>query len=341
MNGTCVNLIGTDSPNFDFPEGDPTRFKYLISREKIADTLSFFPRDSFEFYSQCVGAMKIGSLARRVLTRRMCEENSAQDTEVVWESAGRTKVYFVDSGYGGDRCVGGWAEFGRAVGGKVILLLHEPKIIPVTVSSEKEPEQQIAEYIRRECEGLNIPPDNVGHDATGRGSLGTFIARVWSAMTNPIESGGAPTDRPVSLDTYVVDTKESRNGVPMRRLKSCNEHYVKRVTEFWFSVRYTVQAQQLRGLSSDTMEEFCQREWDRVKGDKIELETKLDMKDRIGRSPDLADWAAGIVEMARRKGFQISKLANEPEQMRTALDWLIELTKKTRDMHKGKQLVYR
>jgi hypothetical protein len=150
MNGTCVNLVGTDSPNFDFPETEPTRFKYLISREKIADTLSFFSKDSSEYYSQCVGTMRIASLARRVLTRRMCEENLALETEVVWESPNRIKIYFVDSGYGGDRCIGGWGEFGRVVGGKLVLLLHEPKIIPISVNSEKEPEQQIAEYVRKE-----------------------------------------------------------------------------------------------------------------------------------------------------------------------------------------------
>src|SRR6185295_14856319 len=40
MNGRCVNLIGLDSPNMDFPEDQPTRYKYLISRKKIQETLS-------------------------------------------------------------------------------------------------------------------------------------------------------------------------------------------------------------------------------------------------------------------------------------------------------------
>lgn len=331
MNGICVNLIGTDSPNFDFPS--PTRFKYLISREKIAETLSFFPRDSFEYYSQCVGAMKIGSLARRVLTRRLCEQGKALETEVNWEGSPRTRVYFVDSSYGGDRCVAGYGEFGKIVGGKIILFLYPPNIIPISAKADKEPEQQIAEYVKRECEGLNIQPENMGHDSTGRGSLGTFLARVWSAHTNPIEAGGAPTDRPVSLDHFLKDPK---TGV--RRLKLCKEHYVKIVTEFWFSVRYAVEASQVRGMTEDTMEEFCQREWDRVKDDRIEIETKAEMKERIGRSPDLADWAAGIVEMARRRGFQIARLANEVERG-SATEWLDKLRRQNRDMLARKQLV--
>jgi hypothetical protein len=337
MDGACVNLIGTDSPNLDFPADKPTRFKYLISREKIAETASFFAKDSFEYYSQCVGAMKIGSLARRVLTRRMCEEGKALDTNIAWEGSSRTSVYFVDSSYGGDRCVGGWGEFGKCVDRKVRLLLHPPVIIPISARVDKEPEQQIAEFVRRECEGLNIPPQNMGHDATGRGSLGTYLARVWSAETNPVESGGSPTERPVSADTFTNEPGKRGQTRIGRRLKLCNEHYVKRISEFWFSVRYAVQSSQIRGMTQDTMEEFCQREWDRVKDDKIEIESKLDMKDRIGRSPDLADWAAGIVEMARRKGFVIAKLENN-EGKSNSLQWFADLAAEQARLNQAREL---
>jgi hypothetical protein len=212
-------------------------------------------------------------------------------------------------------------------------MLHQPSIIPISVKSAKEPEEQIAEFVRRECEGNNIPPENMGHDSTGRGTLGTYLARTWSAMTNPIEAGGQPTDRPVTSDMFIVDPKTKT-----KRLKLCKEHYVKLVTEFWFSVRYTVEAGQLRGLTEETMEEFCQREWDRVKDDKIELETKNDMKERIGRSPDLADWCAGIVEMARRRGFMIKKMVNE--SAKTASYNLDDLARKQRTLNQSKEISY-
>ncbi len=335
MGGTCVNLIGTDSPNFDFPEDQPTRFKYLISRDKIADTVSFFGKDSFEYYSQCVGAFKIGNMARRVLTRRICEQGLALDKDVIWKYANRTKVYFVDAAYGGDRCVAGHAEFGETTDGKTRLLLHPPNIIPISASGDKEPEQQISEYVKAECEGLGIPPQNMGHDATGRGSLGTYLARVWSALTNPIESGGMPTERPVSADIFIIDPKTG-----IRRLKTCREHYIKLVTEFWFSVRYTVEASQLRGMTEETMEEFCMRQWDIGTNDRRVIESKIDMKDRIGRSPDLADWVAGIVEMARRRGFVISKLANETQQTNPTPEYLAELAARRAKMERAKELNY-
>jgi hypothetical protein len=332
MGGICVNLIGTDSPNFDFPEDQPTRFKYLISRQKIAETVSFFPKNSFEYYSQCVGCMKIGSMARRVLTRRMCEQGKALETEVMWKNSNRTRIYFVDSAYGGDRCVAGWGEFGLNHLNQMLLMLHPPSLVPISAASKKEPEEQIAEFVRAECTSLGIPPENMGHDATGRGSLGTYIARVWSANTNPVEAGGAPTDRPVNQDTFIHDPKTK-----VRRLKTCKEAYVKLVTEFWFSVRCTVQAGQLRGLTEETMDEFCMREWENAPGDRKMVESKEEMKERIGRSPDLADWAAGVVEMARRKGFQISKLSNE-EAEKPYNDWLGALKANQKKLNERNQL---
>jgi hypothetical protein len=333
MNGICVNLIGTDSPNFDFPADKPTRFKYLISREKIAETLSFFPKDSFEYYSQCVGCMKIGAMARRVLTRRMCEQGEALKTDVIWKNSNRIRVYFVDAGYGGDRCVAGWAEFGHDMNGKLIFMAHPPAIIPISMTANKEPEQQIAEYVKEDCESLGIPPGNMGHDATGRGSLGTYLARVWSAQTNPIESGGNPTDRPVDQDTYIIDPKTK-----VRRLKTCKEAYVKLVTEFWFSVRLAVQAGQVRGMTEEVMEEFCMREWENVAGDRKMVEAKKEMKERIGRSPDLGDFFSGALEMARRKGFLISKLSNESVVSNANSNWLENMKHKQELLLKKQQL---
>lgn len=332
MNGLCVNLIGTDSPNFDFPT-DKQPFKYLIDAKKIAATLTMFTKDSWEYYSQCVGVFKIGTMARRVLTRRVCEENGALRSDVVWEGE-RTRVHAVDAAYGGDRCVGGWAEFGKTIDGKMVLHIHPQVIIPISLKSPKEPEEQIAEHVRRECDANRIPPENMGHDSTGRGTLGTYLARVWSPMTNPIEFGGQPTDRPVTSDMFIRDPK---TGV--RRLKLCKEHYVKFVTELWFTVRYAVEAGQIRGLSEEAMEEFCQREWDRVSGDRIEIETKGDMKERIGRSPDLADHVAILVEMARRKGFTISKVINEKAQEASST-FMEDLARNHRKMLESKELQF-
>lgn len=333
MDGICVNLIGLDSPSFDFPN-EPNKFPYLINKRKIDETLAFFPKDSYEYYAQCVGSMKIGTLARRVLTRRICEDGKALSHDVIWEGGNRTKIYAVDAGYGSDRCVGGWAEFGKAVGGQTVLLLHPQSIIPVSARIEKEPEQQIAEFVRKECEANGVPPENMAFDSTGRGSLGTFLARVWSDKCNPIEFGGSPTDRPMSLDEYIVDPKTKQ-----RRPKTAKECVDRFVGELWFAVRFAIQAGQIRGLSREAMEEGCMREWDIVSNDRKSVETKTVMKERVGRSPDLMDQVAIIVEIARRKGFQISKLANESTTPNKT-NALLSLSRQQQALIRSKELVF-
>ncbi len=302
MNGRCVNLIGLDSPNMDF-EGTP--YKYLISRKKIEETLSFFSKDSVEYYSQCVGSMKIGTMEKRVIYRALCLKFGAYDQAVWSGGTPNIKLASLDSAYGGDRCVLTTGEFGLDIDGKQILHVDPPVLVPISVKSDLIAEDQISTFCKEYCERLKIPPDNFFHDSTGRGTLGTSLARIWSAQTNPVEFGGSPTDRPVSLDLFILDPLTKQ-----RRLKTCREHYSKFVTELWFSVRYAIEARQLRNMSEEVVDEGAMRKWKPVKLDKKELETKEDMKERVGRSPDLFDSLAILVEGARRRGFTISKLAN-------------------------------
>lgn len=110
------------------------------------------------------------------------------------------------------------------------------------------------------------------------------------------------------MDMWIIDKTTG-----LKRLKLCDEHYSKLVTEFWYSLRISIEADQIRGLHEDVMNELCMREWSRVTDSKIEAESKLDMKLRIRKSPDLGDWAAIILEGARRLGFVISKLGSNRE----------------------------
>lgn len=310
MNGKCVNLVGTDSPNFDFPAGEPTRYKYLISKEKIENTLSFFPKDSVEYYSNCIGVMKIGVLARRVVTRDMCIQFNAQK-EAIWDGSPRIKIAALDAAYSGDRCVLGHIEFGRDENGEQVISYNPIVIVPVVVRQDMIAEDQIAIFVKQYCLENEIAPENFYHDSTGRGSLGTSLARIWSNLCNPVEFGGSPTDRPVSADLYIDDPKTNQ-----RRHKTCKEHYFNFVSELAFSLRYVIEGRQMRNLPTDVMEELCLRKWDKVRSDKIQVEPKSGtaakpgMKQRVGFSPDLADYASIALEGARRRGFVIKKLGS-------------------------------
>ncbi len=334
LGGRTINLVGTDSPNFDTPSPN---LSYLIDQKMIDGVVSFYTKDSSQYWSKCMGVRRTGMFAHRVITIKLCEQFRAFD-KVIWKGTPTTKVYAFDpafGGIGGDRCVGGGAEFGLDIEGKVILLIHPPVIIPVSVRYDMPAEDQIATYVMNDCVRMNIPPENVFFDSTARGGgIVAAFARIWSPAVNPVEFGGKATERPVTLDHFIKDAQTGQ-----RRLKKCSEEYSKFVTELWFSVRYAIESGQVRELSREVAEEGCQREWIEVSGGRTELETKGDMKERTGRSPDLFDQLAIAVEGARRKGFAISKLANaEAEEADHA--WLDELARKAQERRSTHQLIY-
>lgn len=329
--GRTINLVGSDSPNFDEPKN---QYPYLIDESDISYIEGVWGRESHEMYNQALGIRKPGLNARRVITREMCQNFGAHE-KAIWGSESRVKIYAVDAAYGGDRCVAGWGEFGLDVNQKQILRVQMPRVIPISVKSDKMPEDQIAEFISQDCGQNEIPPSHVFHDSTGRGSLGTAIARIWSADTNPVEFGGNPTERPVCSDLFIWDEK-----LQSKRLKRCDEHYSKFVTELWFSVRYTIEGRQMRELPKEVMEEGCSREWMRVKKDKTEIESKVDTKKRMGKSPDLFDWVAIIVEGARRLGFQIARLENEQRQLTQDYVWKKRLRQQSVQLRRSYTLDY-
>lgn len=334
-NGRTINLIGTDSPNFDFPADQPKKFWYLIGRKEIADVEAFYRKNSLQYYSQALGIRKTGILEHRVLPKEICEQFKAFEP-VVWKGGNLTKVYGIDPAYGGDRCVAGIIQFGEDINGKQVISVEYTTVIPIVPDPMRNAEDQIAVFVKHDCERNGVNPENVFYDSTGRGTLGTSFARAWSAYTNTIEFGGSPTTRPVCLDLYIYD-----EDLKQRRLKRCDEHYSKFVTELAFSVRYLVESEQLKNLPPEVADECGMREWGYVRGNKIEVEPKSETKKRMNRSPDLADFLAVAVEGARRLGFQISKMESPKNATSTTNDfWREQVRVRQEKLRESYSLTY-
>ena len=305
--GICLQLPGSDCPNMDVPPGQSPPYPFLITREAIESDISFYGKDSLQYTMMDEGRMPRGQGSRRVLTRAMCVKFNATGTPI-WLNGERVHIGALDAAYrgiGGDRCIFTEMQFGKGVvGNQDIIAMIEQVNVPIMVSLTESPEDQIALFVKELCENRGIPPQNFGFDSTGRGSLMSAFARLWSAHVVPIEFGGRATDRKVSNEIDIL----------------CKDYYSKFVTELWFSVEKCIQSGQMRGLTNDVIEEGCQREWKMTTGNKQEVETKADMKLKMGRSPDLFDSLACGVEMARRLGFQISKLASE-DSLASDLKW--------------------
>lgn len=347
--GICIQLVGTESPNLDGKLGIP-----LITQEAIDRDIAFYGKDSLQFTMMNLGMMPRGQGSRRVITRQMCLKFGAMEPPI-WRDMNRVKIGFLDAAYrgvGGDRCVFGHLEFGAegandptALGLQVaenlvnqstplsnkkqILALIELLIVPIKVvdtiaKKVEEVEDQITLFCMNQCAMRGIPPENFFYDSGMRTSLVSSITRLWSVLTNPIDCGGIPSERMVSEGIDVL----------------CKDYYSKKVTELWFSVRLIIEAQQFRGMQDEVMMEGCAREWKMVGKNKIEVETKDEMKLKTGRSPDLFDALAIGVEGARQRGFQIGKLAKAIRKKPGEHDWRDALRDKVRQMTAGKQLNY-
>lgn len=305
LDSRTICLYGPDSPNItDTPKN---QYRGLLTENAIERVIAGYGKDSHHYYSQCLGIRKSGLNARRVITKALCRQMNAFD-DVTWEGKPTIKIAACDAAYGGtggDLCVAGHIEFGKDVSGKTILLVHAPSIVPISLRNEQSAEDQISAWVKFYCESHGVPPENFFFDATGRGSLGPSLARIWSNLIQPVEFGGSPTERPVSLDAYIYDEKTRS-----RRLQTCKEAYSKFVTELWWTARLVIESGQMRGLPENVCEQGCAREWKLVAGGKTEIEPKSDMRERCGYSPDYFDWLVTAIEGARRRGFQVSKLSN-------------------------------
>lgn len=288
--GICVQLVGSDSPNLDGQLGIP-----IIDQKAIDADIAFYGKESLQFTMMDEGRMPRGQGLRRVITRQMCYKFGAME-EAIWKDDKRTRIGFLDAAYGsvgGDRCVYGELEFGLDPNGRQLLQLLKTMIVPVSVEVNELPEDQIAMFVKAQCEASNIPPQQFGFDSTGRGTLVGAFGRLWSPNVVPIEFGGRPSERQVTW-------------IPSDQKITCREYYSKFVSELWYSVALIIQSSQFRGMTEEMMAEGSMREWGIVGANKIEVEPKDKMKVKTGRSPDLFDALVSGVEMARRLGFVIT-----------------------------------
>lgn len=345
--GVCIQFPGSDSPNNDVPVDQPPPYPFLMTREQMEQDAQMWGKDDWHYTMFNDGRMPRGQGSRRVITKQLCRQHGALD-KPQWLNSNRTKITFLDAAYravGGDRCVFGQLEFGYEskleddLGANIaqaivsqngeqpnrnmILALVDLTVIPIKADDFKSPEDQIVMFVKKQHEDRGIPPDNFFFDAGMRTSLVTAFGRLWTPKVNSLDFGGKPTERRVSADIDV----------------SCRDYYSKFVTELWYSVRLIIEAGQFRGMTEDVMAEGCSREWKTVGGNKIEVETKSEMKEKTGKSPDLFDALVCGVEGARQKGFIIKRLGFRRKTPADEL-WKQEIKKKAVTLWRSKQLNY-
>lgn len=341
MGGRCVNLVGTDSPNFDVPEGQPEPFKRLVGRKFAKRIAADYGENSFEFYRLVKGVMRLSFAQSRVITRQLCREHGASRT-AIWKDTKRQRIYWLDPSYGGeDACAGGCLEWGEGANGHILIRLVGYRLYQFKLNIDRDVEDQIADILAEDLALYGVSSTDVFYDSVGKGTVGGAFARKFGkAAPVPVDSGGRPSIRPVRRGLTV----EEHDG--RRRPKRCDEHYDRFISELWFSVRYCVESDQMCELPSEFITEGCARIYEMVGGNKISVEAKSDpkkkedLKRRLGHSPNLFDGLAIGIEGARQRGFEIEEIGQGVEAEIPTDNWLDDMVRNHNRLVKSKQLVH-
>jgi hypothetical protein len=271
----------------------------------------------------------------------MCINGRAMDAPR-WARPYRVKIGCMDAGFGGDRCVFHELHFGNelpignqelSLDGIVnqeptpdnnpqIIALIETKIVPISGNDVKTAEDQIVVWCKNQCALRGIEPNHFFYEPGMRTSLVQKFTQIWDSRCVPIDFGGKPSDKNVSSDIPV----------------NCREYYFNFVTELWYTVRLVIECQQFRGLTEAVMDEGCKREYKRVGGNKIQIETKIEYKEKTGFSPDQFDALVTGIEGARRLGFIVKRQMAAQEEIDE--QWKTELESKAKKLWQHGRLNY-
>lgn len=325
--GIAICLDGRDSPNNDVAPGDPVPFPYIITQEKIQEDLDYYGEDSIQVSMMDYGIFPKDAQAKRVITRSLCEKFRAFE-DVTWTHEPLVKLFCMDAAYGavgGDRCVGIEMHMGRCADGvQRLAFAGNPMVIPVSAKLDMLPEDQIATFVKNYCSHpeRDIPPRHVIFDSTGRGSLVSAFGRLWSSQVVPVEFGGMASERPVSA-----------------KIKTpCRAFYFNFVSELWYQVRHVIEADQLRRLPINVMEEGAMRGYELTAGNRVKVEPKEECKVRMGRSPDLFDAFVCGAELALRLGFVIRGISKDKHKTPA---WIKTLVDQQQQVRKAHELTYK
>ena len=333
-NGCCVQLPGSDSPNMDVPEGQAPPYPFIMTRERMEKDAKTWGTNDWHFQMFNEGRWPRGMAANRIVTRQLCTTNGAL-REAIWEGLQKKRILCMDAGFTGDRCIVHELAFGNEAWrpetkGEVNasnLISHTPPtdesrqiiervdtlIVPITGDEVKDAEDQIVRWFKDEAERRGIPPQDCIYEPGMRAGLVQKMSEKWSSRVQVVDFGGKPSEGEVSYDIKVP----------------CREFYYNFVTELWYTFRLIVQCGQFRNLDTETMDEFCMREYMHVGGNKLQVETKKDYKAKTGFSPDRADALVAGIELARRLGFVIRRQKSVIDDDEDS-DWMKEFAEKAK-----------
>ncbi len=285
--GKCIRFNAEENPNV---LAGKNIYPWMPDRETVEAAKRDYGADSLLYYRMykgfwCPDGIDSGVYSEADLVRGVASVPAKFDKTPV-------KVAAIDPSFtnGGDRSIVFFGSLGEQDGVQV-LQFDSYEALTENINDRKTPRSvQIARKFKEICLKHGVLPENAACDATGAGGpFHDIISVEWSDRVLPVNFAGKASDRPVSATDKTPG----------------NERYANRMSEIWYQGQELLRSQQLRGIPTDLAREMVGRKYETSGTNlKIKVESKIDYKSRIGKSPDIADAAFILVDLCRsRHGF--------------------------------------
>ena len=200
----------------------------------------------------------------------------------IWDGTPKD-IAGIDPSYteGGDRFVFTHMKWGKLISGKLAIALEKQYVLNRRAGSQEDFQYEMIQQIHDLSIKLGIPNQWMGVDASAGGIFWSIGERELLRGWHAVSFAGAASDLPVSAQ-YAM--RNEVTGKP----QVGKELFHNMSSELCFVSRYFLECEQLKGVTPDLAWEMTQRKYVR-RTRKIIIESKTDMKKRIGKSPDLFD----------------------------------------------------
>jgi hypothetical protein len=292
--GTCLHFDGLQSPNV---KAGKVIFDFMIRPDYIEEIRRNYGEDSLEWWMYVRGFFPPDGTVSRVWGETMIDRvkpGLAFDFAPV-------RCASLDPAFEHDDCALIFADRGKLRDGQHALNCVKSEKVPVKSGRGVEPKDyQIAHAVMARCREEKVAPADFIMDKTG-GGRGVFaiLQKEWSYEIHGIDYGGAATARALKVG----------------ETDKCEDMFDRFVSELWFRTRAFAEEGLLGGLGNldaKTEQDLAARRYAvRKTGERSKqaVETKTEMKKRLGRSPDFGDAFCQLGELMARKGLLPGKKA--------------------------------
>ena len=288
--GICIHLDGLQNPNMKagLDKNGQKKYHFMLGPKEVEEIKREHGEDSAQWWSYVRGFFPPDGIVSKVWPSAAIE---AAKKQIEFDFKPEPCAT-LDPAFSYDECVLHVGNIGKLRDGRrAIQAAKSFKINTKQTASEPE-DYQIAHEVMRICKEAGVEPKNYIQDKTGNGrGVYAVLQKEWSPDVGGINYSGEATERPLRVG----------------QMDKANEWVKYFVSELWFRASYLAYDGLIGGLGNlhpKTLEDLNSRRYETVqtsKGKRMVVESKDQMRKRLGRSPDNGDAFSQFGELLARE----------------------------------------